>query len=139
MTMMWTVWPARTNPFRTCVAVSAILFVFFCGCHTLPVIGAALATFVMAMSLDSFFLPSSCILTEEGAVISVFIFRSRAVKWEDVRRVYIDKEGMKLSTLDHRTRLEAFSGMYLPFGEEDPEKIKDFVRKHAGLSQHRPE
>ncbi len=136
--MKWTVRPADKSPGKAAFALCAVLFAGVCGALVVSLLGGLLSLFVMFFAVGEFFLPTVYEINEKGASSSCLL-RKTEVEWSAVRKVYVDKAGLKLSTLGYRTRLEAFRGLYLVFGDEDPEKIKDFVRKHAGLSEQSPE
>lgn len=46
------------------------------------------------------------------------------IKWENVKRCYVDDLGVKLSPLDRASRIEAFRGVYLRFGDNQDAVIE---------------
>jgi len=80
----------------------------------------ALLTVVMLFSATSeFLLPVSFTLDETGAEMR-HRFGIRRMGWQEVRKAYLQPDGIKLSPLGRRTRLEAFRGVFLRFaGNQD--------------------
>ncbi len=52
------------------------------------------------------------------------LFKSSEIKWADVKRCYLDDQGIKLSPLDRISRLEAFRGVYLRFADNEAEVVE---------------
>lgn len=52
------------------------------------------------------------------------LLKSSEIKWANVKRCYLDDFGVKLSPLDRVSRVEAFRGVYLRFGDNQNEVIE---------------
>jgi hypothetical protein len=62
------------------------------------------------------------------------IFKTSEIKWTSVKRCYLDDFGVKLSPLDRKSRLEAFRGVYLRFGDNQNqviETVKSLKERHS--------
>ena len=136
--MTWTARPAEKSPAKAYIAAAAVVFTALCGFAVLSVLGGVLSFAVMFFAVGDFFLPTRYEINEKGAS-SVCLLRRTEVEWSAVRKVYADRDGLKLSTLGYPTRLEAFRGLYLAYGGGDREKIKSLVKEYAGLSESAPE
>jgi len=69
---------------------------------------------VLFGAISEFLLPITYTITEQGASASS-LFARRSIRWKDVRHVYLDSLGVKLSPVSRESRLEAFRGVYLRF------------------------
>lgn len=95
--------------------------------------------FVLLAALGDLFFPMHFKITEEGAYRRNFV-NSAGIRWKDVRKCYLGPDGIKISPLPKRSRLESFRGVYLHFGDIDRdfliEKVKE-LRDAAAQSRAR--
>lgn len=77
----------------------------------------------LVASLSDFLFPVTYFITPHGASCKMLL-KSSEIKWANVRRCYLDDCGVKLSPLDRTSRVEAFRGVYLRFGDNQDEVIK---------------
>jgi hypothetical protein len=130
--LRWQVHLARNHPEKLAViiAIVAATGVIACGWFN-SVIPGALMAFVLFGALSDFLLPNSYRFTSTHASATTPLGK-RIIAWTDVRRVYLDDEGVKLSPLDKQSRLEAYRGVYLRFGgrrDEVLETIKKLTHR----------
>ncbi len=78
---------------------------------------APLAAGLLVVSLNRFFFPSSFTIDEEG-ITAQYPLRRLRLRWIDVRRFVHDRNGGYLSTRARPSRLDAYRGMHLLFGEQ---------------------
>ncbi len=127
----WQVHLARTQPARAAVVVGAALlsaglcfFLFrnwlYAGFCVLALLGAT----------SEFLLPIRYRLDEEGAEMRN-LHNWRRIAWSEVKKAYLLEDGVKLSPLGVRTRLEPFRGVFLRFGEGhgSQEEVLSAVRR----------
>jgi hypothetical protein len=79
-------------------------------------------------SLADYFLPVRYRLTPKGAETRHF-WPIASIEWKQVRRRLMSNDGLKLSPLKRQGRLEAYRGVFLRFGDQDPERVLEVVRR----------
>ena len=73
----------------------------------------------MLGAMADFWFPISYEISSDGARCKMLL-KSSEIKWNNVKRCYLDNDGVKLSPLDTLSRREAFRGIYLRFnGNKD--------------------
>ncbi len=131
----WTVHRAALQPGRAvfagglCATAAGVSWLAF---H-LPLftLGVAVALFA---SLADFFLPVRYRLTKRGAEAR-HLWPLAAMEWRQVKRVRVSNTGIMLSPMRRSSRLDAYRGMVLPFGTEDPARITDAAQRfHAAAN-----
>lgn len=78
-------------------------------------------------ALSDFLLPMTFVITTKN-VSAYTLAGKRMMAWEDVRKCYIDESGVKISPLPRASRLEAYRGVYLRFGDRKEEVIAAVTR-----------
>jgi hypothetical protein len=86
------------------------------------------------LSLNRFFLPSRFSIDAHG-ITAQFPLRRKHLRWRDVRRFLHDQHGGYLSTRSRASRLDAFSGMHLMFGQQREEVMQRIRAGMAAASQ----
>jgi len=90
----------------------------------------AIAAALLAASLARYLLPTRYELRPDGIAIR-FLGTTRLVGWHDVKRVEMCRDGVFLSPLPRRSRLDSFRGTFLRFnGNRD--EVVNFVREKLG-------
>ena len=117
-------YPLRAAALCALLLVCLVLGTLFV--HSLPV--CLIVCFALFSSVSEFILPIHYRLTSKGAY-SHCLLTSFFIAWKDVCKVYQGKDGIKLSPLEHRSRMEIFRGVTLRFGNEDREQILAEVQK----------
>ena len=132
----WTVHLARKYPTKAIAAAGGICLAAVCGYHAIGPLGAMAAVFLVTSALADFLLPVRYTLTPERATART-LFKSTSIEWERVKRCYLDDCGVKLSTLDTPSRLEAFRGLYLRFGDgpKSGEQVIEAIKTLTKRSQ----
>ena len=123
----WRVHLARRHPLRA--AVAALFVVATAGVAYLVwlhPLAAAVAGFLVLSAVAEFLFPISYRIGPDGVWCRNFL-SVRYLRWADVRRCYRDAQGIKLSPLSRRSRLEAYRGIYLWLGDDDA-AVKDAIR-----------
>ena len=83
---------------------------------------ALLAMAALAVALWRFFLPTSFELNAEG--VSQWLFgRRRRIPWRDIRRYQVCSSGVLLLPQADACPLDAYRGLYLPWGKHRPEVL----------------
>lgn len=82
---------------------------------------------LFAGALSDFLFPTTYKITTTHASASTPVGK-RIIAWESVKRCYLDNEGVKLSPLGYKSRLETYRGVYLRFGDKQ-EEVLEAVRK----------
>jgi len=72
---------------------------------------------LLILALNRFFLPSRFSVDHEG-ITANHPLRSRRLRWTDVRRFVHDGRGGYLSTMARPSRLDAWRGMHILFGDQ---------------------
>jgi hypothetical protein len=117
----WSAWAIRDarSPLRVIVAV--VVAVLCCaGAFAMMAdfeggwVTAALMSVLLFASLEDVIVPVRFRITADGAYSSGLI-RHHGIRWRNVRKAWVDADGIKLSPLSARSRLETFRGVYLRF------------------------
>jgi hypothetical protein len=87
---------------------------------------------VLFFSMARFYFPVHYRLDDEGVRIR-FLGREKARPWSDFRNVYVHRDGIYLAPFEQPSRLDAFRGLGLNFGENGDEVVS-FVKKRLRLA-----
>lgn len=115
------------------VSIAFIAIATTIGCLTVGPHAAALIGAALVASLSDFLFPVRYIVSGDR-VCCRMLLKSAEIRWADVKRCYLDDQGVKLSPLDRVSRLEAFRGVYLRFAgneREVVETVKSLRPNHA--------
>jgi len=91
------------------------------------------ALLLFISSLAEYLFPVRYEIDAGGASSRTLVRRTR-IEWGRVKKYYLDDSGIKLSPLSRGSRLEAYRGVYLRFGDRREEvieavrKVKDVAR-----------
>ena len=108
------------------IAVGAVVFLMVRadgGSLVVCLAWSALSVTVLVLALNRFFLPSRFSIDGEG-ITAFFPLRKRRFRWNEIRRFVHDDHGGYLSTRARRSRLDAYSGLHVLFGDRDREVIE---------------
>jgi len=106
---------ARRRPRQAAAAVALILLAgAAAGYGFQSLLLGLLAAALLTASVADYLFPVRYRLEETGIHVRGLLHRRR-MEWRQVRRVVKDDSGVKLSPLSHRSRLEAYRGIYLWF------------------------
>ncbi len=119
----WTVHLAREEPLKTGLALGLVAAIAYIGFVLVGPFPALAASVITVLSLCEFLFPVSYEVGPDGARVRTLL-RNSKVSWGDVCTCYLDDTGIKLSPFDRQSRLEAFRGLYLRFGENREEVIQ---------------
>lgn len=124
--LSWKSHLARKYPGKLAFSVLAILLASFAAHYAIGGIATIAVALVMIASTSDFLLPVQYEISKDGATCKM-LFKSASIRWADVRHYYLDEYGVKLSPLEHQSRLEAFRGVYLRFNNND-EQVIDIIK-----------
>jgi hypothetical protein len=128
----WTVHLARDEPARAALVLLTALFAAALCFHLFGSLLFALFTAAALVAATAEFLfPIRYRLTAEAAEMRN-LHNWRRIDWREVKKAYLLEDGVKLSPLAARTRLEPFRGVFLRFGPEaeSKERILEAVRSY---------
>jgi len=129
--LQWTVHLAAKQPAKAVAAVLVSTAVIAAAATLSPLFGAA-AGWLMFASVAEFMLPVTYSITAEG-VEARHLWTFARLNWSSVRRVCVCHDGVKLSPLSSPTRLEAFRGVFIRFGEGNRDAVLGAVEDlHGG-------
>lgn len=128
LVLTWQVHLAKEQPQRFAGVIIVILGVMLLAALLFgSLLSAIIMAFVLFGALSDFFLPVKYTLTTTHVSASTRLGK-RTMAWKDVRRCYLDEYGIKISPLRRRSRLEAYRGVYLRFGDRK-EEVLDAVKR----------
>lgn len=116
--LAWRVHPAASRPgalAATLLFIAAVSLLVQLALRTPWMTLVALGGLLFAAG--EFLFPTHCALTPSGAVRRG-LGGGRRVAWSDVRRVWVDTRGVRLSPLDEPSGLVHWRGLFLPLGEQ---------------------
>ncbi len=130
--LRWRVHLAKEQPQKLAVVLGAVAAtgVLALGWYG-SLLPAALMAFALFGALSDFLLPMNYTFTSTHVSASTAIGK-RLMAWKDVRNVYADDQGVKLSPLARHSRLEAYRGVYVRFGDKRAEVLEAV----KGLTEH---
>ncbi len=132
--MSWSIHLARQNPAKTLVSIAFAVFAAVVGYVAISPYAAVIVVAAVLISLSDFLLPVRFELWPDRAVCRMLL-KSAEIKWADVKRCYLDDYGVKLSPLGTASRLEAFRGVYLRFGDNESEVIEAVKELRPGSDE----
>jgi hypothetical protein len=132
-TFRWKVHLFRSQPQKGISALFAAALVAFLGYTALgSVLIAICAALAVILSISEFLFPIIYRMNERDASASS-PFTTTSIRWEDVRHVCVDSNGVKLSPLARPSRLEPFRGIYLRFAGNRDQVLAE-IEKHRKSS-----
>lgn len=125
----WRVHLAARDPLRAAKVVCVLALAVVVGLLFIQnLIVTLIMCFALFSSVAEFLLPIHYRLTTRGAYARHFV-TTTFIEWRGVKKVYQGADGVKLSPLTRRSRLEAFRGVSLRFGDDNRERVLEEVRK----------
>lgn len=123
----WTVHLARSSPSKLWgVGGGSAVAALFGWMAFRGWVGAALGAGLVLSAVAEFLLPVRYRLTTHGAYCSYGLARL-AIPWPSVRRVILGANSVRLSPFRTPSRLDAFRGVELRFGDADSDSGRDRV------------
>lgn len=120
--LSWSVHLARRHPAKATISLALVTAATAVGCVLAGPYVALVVAVALVVSLSDFLFPVRYTMTHDGASCRMLL-KSSEIKWASVKRCYTDGLGVKLSPLDRISRVEAFRGVYLRFGDNEDEVI----------------
>lgn len=122
--LRWKVHLAARQPAKLAVVLGTVAVTGVSACLWYgSVLPGAVMAFILVGALSDFLLPVTYTFTSKKASGTTPL-GLRVISWKDVKRVYIDDDGIKLSPLDRQTRLESYRGVYVRFGDRREEILE---------------
>ena len=129
--LTWQAHPARQRPAAAAFGAAMIAgLAALCALLGANVWWAALAVALMVLHLNRFFFPSRFTIDAEG-VTARYLLSTKRHAWSEIRRFCYDRRGVYLSTRCRRSRLDAYRGIHLLFGQEREEVLTGVRRRLA--------
>lgn len=99
-----------------------------------------LGALVVTLALGDYLFPVKHTLRESTASTSCLLGRQE-IRWENVKHIWLADDGLKLSPLAHRSRLEVFRGVFLRFrgNREQVIAVASALRDHAHMEKAQAE
>lgn len=127
----WSAHPAAERPghaIAAAIAVIAVAAAVWFSVDSLAWGGVAIV--VLVVSLNRFFFPSRFHIDADGITAGYLLVRKRA-SWRQLRRFIHDDRGGFLSTRSKASRLDAYRGMHILFGENREHVIRAIKSRMA--------
>ena len=124
--LSWTVHLARDCPSKLVTSLALVAAGCAAGYFLLGCAAAAATAVVMLASVAEFVFSTKYEITADGAACRM-LFKASEIRWENVKRCWVDDLGVKLSPLSRKSRLEAFRGVYLRF-KDNREQVIEAVK-----------
>lgn len=121
--LSWSVHLARRYPAKAIISLAFVAAATAVGCALAGPYVALVVAAALVASLSDFLFPVKYLVTPDGASCRMLL-KSSEIKWANVKRCYVDALGVKLSPLDRVSKVEAFRGVYLRFGNNQDEVIE---------------
>jgi len=125
--LRWQVHLAKEEPRKLFVVIAAIVAMAALALVWIGPIGVITTAFVLVGALSEFLLPITFIITPTHVSASTLVGK-RIMAWKDAKKCYVTDDGVKISPLPRASRLEAFRGVYLLFGDHKQE-VLDIVAR----------
>ncbi len=129
--LSWTVHLAANHPAKLAVTILLIVLAASSAWFVIGAVGSIAVVLVLLGSVAEFVFPVRYRITSTKAVCTT-VLKTTEVEWFQVRKCFLDENGIKLSTVGGRTRLEAFRGVYLRFNG-NREQVIEAVRSARDL------
>ena len=124
----WNVRPSDKEPTKKWGVILVALIAFGLGLLVFKtLVFAVLGAAIILISTAEFWLGTSYKLDPKGASARTGASMT-GLEWPDVKRAVAEKDGIKLSPLGTSSRLEAFRGVFLKYGDHK-EQVTDMVRR----------
>lgn len=122
--LTWKVHLLREQPSKLLLVIPAAALSLVASCVLFQTFTLGLIVlFLIMASLAEYLFPIRYQLDERGASARTLTSLTR-IEWRRVKKYYLDDHGIKLSPLSRQTRLEAYRGVYLRFGDRRDEIIR---------------
>ena len=135
--LTWRVHLAKEQPARAAMAVGVIVFfVIIVGAVMHNLFWPLLSLIFLVGSLHDFFLPMTFEINGCGVAAKGF-GSHRVLEWERARRFFVTTDGVKLSPLAGRSKLEDYRGVFLRCTGERRERVVEAIRARS-VSEWKP-
>lgn len=122
--LVWKVHLLKEQPWRVLPAVPVVALSFLISCVYCPnIIMPLVVSLLFFSALSEYLFPVTYKISARGASRRT-LFGYASIEWGSVRKCYLDDHGVKLSPLIRQSRLEAYRGVYLRFGDRRDEIIE---------------
>jgi len=126
--LSWRVHPLTESVKRSVMVIGII--VLFCSVVHLSfgeLFWTILSLVFLLASLSPYFLPTVYTLNDKEVIVKRILTTKRL--WTSFRGFYWDQNGVQLSPFTYPSRLDAYRGLFLRFGD-NKEEVLEFIKKH---------
>lgn len=121
--LSWKIHKAKEYPTKTVIVSFFLLGVILFFLIFYGLLWAMIAILVFFVSLNSYYLPITYILTKQGVIIDKKIYKYQR-DWQIFRRYYLTNNGLVLSPFSRKNFLDNFRGLHLLLPDNKTEIIK---------------
>lgn len=127
--MEWQVHLALLNPFRTFIVICITAFIIVCALIYLQsIIMVTIIGLVFLTAISEYLFPIRYKLTDTGVYISNFM-NKKSIRWQDIRKCYLDSDGIKLQSSLSKSRFRSGRGVYIYLDSEKRDEIISQVKQ----------
>ena len=130
--MEWISFPFKENKQK---GILALIFIFVLSTGVFLLISkffGVLTFIVLILSVIPYYSPTYYIIDETGITIK-HLGVKREKKWKELKRCYLERNGVFLSPFDIETRLENYRGIYVRVNGSQKEKFVKFIEERTKL------
>lgn len=133
-TFSWRAHPAQERPNHALWAAVAILGMAAAVYFSFDSVAwAVVSLVVLVVALNRFYFPSTFTIDDTG-ILARYPLRRKQVRWDRIRRFVHDEHGGYLSTRATISRLDAFRGIHILFGN-DRGAVVGRIRSHLKIQE----
>lgn len=122
--LAWKVHLLREEPAKVLLVVPAVvLSLLISYAISRSLLLPAVTLFLLTSAFSEYLFPIRYEIGPQGASAKSLFSRNQ-IAWDRVKKCYLDDDGVKLSPLARPSRLEAYRGVYLRFGDRRDEVIQ---------------
>lgn len=125
--LKWSTHRLRDDPRRLPAVLGCILLASWAGGVLFGWGGAVVVAAALSASVADYLFPVHHTIGRAGVTTRCLFSRSE-IRWEEVRRVWLAEDGVKLSPLRYPSRREAFRGVFLKFAGNE-EQVLELIRR----------
>ncbi len=130
--MEWTSFPFKENKKK---GIIVLIFIIVLSAGVFFLISKFFAFFTLIVLLASvipYYSPTQYKINENGITIKHLGIK-REKKWDELKRCYIEKNGIFLSPFDLTTRLENYRGIYVRINDSFKKDVIKFIKEKTKL------
>jgi hypothetical protein len=126
-TLSWRIWRAQETPVRTMLVTMLIVAIVVVALVYYGLIMAVAAVLILFLALNSYYLPTTYVLDQQGITVNKAMFRYTR-RWNEFRSFVRTSGGVVVSTFSNWTYLDNFRGIHLLL-PLDPKPVLDYLKQ----------